>query len=211
MEDDNNLQMLRHEVLESNDHILRRLFSKKERIVLETKHTNMLAVSGLLYNTHQLNFNEHDLYENDLGYIHFYDEFQDRLIFVTSQKVGQSKSFHDDHQIQATFNVIKPNSNHEHTNYMTLQTKKWFVNNFLYVCLQMFDSSGNIALFCHSGRSRSPMYLVAYLILFYDMTVDRAIRYVAKQIHENRGQELDRHCTLNEVIMIIAEKFMISP
>lgn len=50
----------------------------------------------------------------------------------------------------------------------------------------------NLVLCCVNGRSRSPMYLVAYLILCYDMTEDDAMRVVKTLLLEHRDEVLDR-------------------
>lgn len=194
-----------YRVIESTEHILRRYFSAKDQYVLDNKHTNGQAVSSIVYKDKQQRRQYHACAENDKGYIVLRDEFQDRLIFVTSQEVGQSELFHLEHDIQSIWNVIKPCSNHEHSTNMTKGMKEWFIINVKYVCLQMFDTDGNIAIFCNTGRSRSPMYLVAYLILFCDMAFDRAIKKVEDLVQEGRGQALDRHCTLHEIIFSVSE------
>ena len=150
----------------------------------------------------------HNCYEDDCGFFSFYDQYRHRHIFVTSKEIGGSRLFHVEYDIQSIWNVINPCSNHEHSSDMTPHRKKWFVTNILRVCLQMFDTEGNIAIFCNTGRSRSPMYLVTYIMLFCDKTIDRAMFNVEELLSASRAnQELDRHCTLYEIISSIADEF----
>jgi hypothetical protein len=141
--------------------------------------------------------------DNDPGYINFFDEFHDRKIFVTTKQVGKSQLFHEEHSINSIWNVISPCSNHEHSSYMSNHTKQWFVTNILHVCLQMFDTEGDIALFCNGGRSRSPMYLIAYMVLFCDVPFDVAHHRIDRLMAQSRNQVLDRHFSLHEIIAII--------
>lgn len=76
--------------------------------------------------------------------------------------------------------------------------------NFYQVCLQMFDAEGNIAICCKSGRSRSPMYLVIYLILFNDMTVSSAMNSVSRLLRRGRSECIDRYYTLFDFAVVIA-------
>lgn len=84
--------------------------------------------------------------------------------------------------------------------------REWFVTNIQHVCLQMFNSKENIVIFCHSGRSRSPMYLVAYLVLFCNESLDTAMKLVEQLMQRDRHRQLlDRHCTLHEIVATIEE------
>lgn len=69
-----------------------------------------------------------------------------------------------------------------------------------YVATQMHNTAGNIALACNNGRSRSPMYLVAYLIICYDLTPNDARDTVMKLLRSQRGEELDRHDCYSHII-----------
>jgi hypothetical protein len=196
------------EVNETIDCALRRIIAANDQGRLKNKHTNAEAVFNIEYNKNQLQKRRHDLEdERDPGYLSFCDQFRDRIIFIAMKEVGQSNLFHRDYDIINIFNVIKPCSNHQHSTDMTPHQKEWFITNILYVCMQMLDMTGNIVLFCHSGRSRSPMYLVAYLILFNNMTVEYANEFVENLLLEHRGHFLDRHNTLHELIYEIAERF----
>ena len=48
------------------------------------------------------------------------------------------------------------------------------------------------------------MYLVAYLLLFNDMTVDRALMYVERLLRVSRNEMIDRHYSLYDIVVIIA-------
>jgi hypothetical protein len=83
---------------------------------------------------------------------------------------------------------------------MTDKTKQWWIDNMMHVAIQMLDSEGDIVLFCKQGRSRSPMYLVAYLVIVHNMSTHTAMEVIRKLLREERGEELDRFGCLEPVI-----------
>ena len=197
-----------HEVIEGRDSIIRRILRKKDPHVLATKHTTGVSVARIEYNQSQqlipVNYDNHDE-ENDRGFISYYDEFHDRMIFVASGVVGSSQIFHEENAIQYVWNVINPCTNHEHSTYMSNSMKEWFVTNMMQVCLEMLDTEGNIALFCKGGRTRSPMYLIAYLVLFCNMPFEVAHQNIGKIMQQSRHQVLDRHYSLHEIIATLVD------
>jgi hypothetical protein len=66
------------------------------------------------------------------------------------------------------------------------------------------DAEGDVVLLCNRGRSRSPMYLVAYLVVMYNMKSCAAMKCVGKLLLEQRGEVLDRYGSLKPVIDLIA-------
>ena len=126
------------------------------------------------------------------------------MIGVNVPITGTSKIFHEERDIKSIWNVISPCTNHEHSTNMSPHRKEWFVINMCQVCLQMFDTKGNIAIFCKNGRSRSPMYLVSYLLLFNDMTVDSAMKNVELLLRVTRNVLIDRHYTLYDIVVLVA-------
>lgn len=94
------------------------------------------------------------------------------------------------------FNLLKKSTNHEHYGMMTPHTKNWWKENLQYVALQIFDTQGNVVLFCNNGRSRGPMYLVAYLVIVHCLTPMQAMDSVRELLHEQRGCEMDRFDSL---------------
>lgn len=116
----------------------------------------------------------HDSDPQDIGYIQLRDENCGRTIFVTDKFSGMTESFHLDKQITCFFNVIEPVNLHVSFVHMKACEQTWQLDNLMSVALQIHDTEGNVALFCNHGRSRSPMYLVVYLVIFYDLSVDEA-------------------------------------
>jgi hypothetical protein len=193
-----------YDVIEGRDQVVRRILSEKDPHVLATKHTNCDVVATIVYKRSEQHTPRIYAYgDEDRGFIEFFDEFHDRKIFVATKEVGKSQIFHEDCSIKAVWNVISPCSNHEHSTNMSNHTKQWFVTNILHVCMQMFDTEGDIALFCKAGRSRSPMYLIAYMVLFCDMTFDVAHHKIDRLMQQSRSQVLDRHYSLHAIIAII--------
>jgi len=66
--------------------------------------------------------------------------------------------------------------------------------------LQLRRTEGNVVINCKNGRTRSPMYLVAYLMLCYDMEVEDARSIIGKQLRAERNLELDRDNRLLPVV-----------
>ena len=79
-----------YEVFESTDQVMRRRLAAQDQVVLRKKHTNEEKVSDVLYSREQSEIKYHDYYEDDCGYIDFYDVFHDRHIYVASKNVGMS-------------------------------------------------------------------------------------------------------------------------
>ena len=200
---------LEHCVIESSDVLIRNVLSRQDPLKLKKKHSNRLEVQSREYSKREREVVYHDLTDTgDPGYTAFYDEFHNRHILVTNKEVGKSKQFHDEYDIKYLWNVIHPESTHAHSNDMTPHLRAWFIINIQHVCLQMFEAEGNIALFCFNGRSRSPMYLVAYFILFCNMSLDRAMFTVNTQLLNKRNERLDRHYCLYGLVAEIAELFV---
>ena len=138
----------------------------------------------------------HDCVPEGCGYLLYFDTERERAIYVAEKAVGMSSTFHHDKQITSVFNVMEPVNLHINFEHMDPREKTWQLNNLKHVAIQMCDTEGNIALFCNHGRSRSPMYLVVYLIIFYDYSVSDARSTIADMLHLQRGLELDRYNSL---------------
>jgi len=119
-----------------------------------------------------------------------------RHIFISRKEVGFSQAFHIEKDVHSYVNVLKPNSTHESYNNMTHNTQQWTVENLKCVALQLFDTPGNVVLFCNNGRSRSPMYLVAYLVIFHGLLVSSATTLIRDLLFVSRGLDLDRFNSL---------------
>lgn len=141
----------------------------------------------------------------DRGYFVYHDVLRGRNIYVSCKEVGLSFCFHEAKEISSLFHLINKSSNHQHYQDMTHTTKQWWIDNMQYVALQILDTEGNVVLFCNKGRTRSPMYLVAYLIIMYSMTVSHAMSVVGKLLEEQRGLTIDRHDSLVPVVDHIFE------
>ena len=85
------------------------------------------------------------------------------------------------------FNVLKKRTNHNDNEDMTRATAQWWIDNLQYVALQLFDTPGNVVMFCKHGRTRSPMNLVAYIVISYGMSPEMAVGVVRKVLRNQRG------------------------
>ena len=120
--------------------------------------------------------------------------------YICTKEIGWSKAFHDDFNIKNIFHVTRVNSDHSHHSYMNAELRQWWTTNFIYVTLQMMSTEGNICLFCNNGRSRSPMYLVAYLVVVHSLFPSDAMDIVRCKLWDVRGEQLDRYDSLGVII-----------
>jgi hypothetical protein len=188
-------------VIESREDAVRTLFAqctpkRKEKL-------SRIEDVRVLECRHGYSRRYHDLCTFDKGYFSFYDNYKSRKIFVCRDCVGFSKCFHVEKNVHYFINVLDPQSTHESYDYMTSGMKDWVVDNMKYVALQLFDTEGNIVLFCKSGRSRSPMYLVAYLIIFHSMSINNAFTLVRDLLRDQRNELIDRTQSLLPAIQRI--------
>ena len=70
--------------------------------------------------------------------------------------------------------------------------------------LQKHD--GNVVLTCINGRSRSPMFLVSYLILCGDMECKEAMTLVGDALYLQRGEVLDRFGSLEPAMELLRDR-----
>ena len=84
----------------------------------------------------------------------------------------------------------------KHRKHKTIMTSHPIILNNIFLdrygVLQINKTKGNICLSCKNGRTRSPMYLVAYLVLCYEMSVEEAYATVGSMLLLNRNQIIDR-------------------
>ena len=124
---------------------------------------------------------------------------------MASKRVGLSHAFHADVKTKHLFHLIKENSNHDHYNYMSSKQKGWWIANMLNVTIQMLETSGDLILICNNGRTRSPMYLVAYLVVVYSMSASRSVKMVSDLLMQQRNEIVDRNGELIGIIERICE------
>ena len=150
----------------------------------------------------------HDLdFKPERGYTVFYDTLFDRNIYITSKQVGFSHVFHVEFAVESMFNLLKHSTNHEDYHDMGKATRKWWIDNMKFVALQLAETRGNVVLFCTNGRTRSPMYVVVYLMMIHSMSINNAMTTIRELLMSQRGYELDRHRSLlpmlNDIFSIV--------
>ena len=190
---------LTYDVIESRHVELRRVLASKDLSHL-TERQAVTSYSASRYYSRCFNSPTHG---GDPGYVQFYDMLRSRYIYITSQAVGLSHAFHIAKNVHSLFHLILKNTNHEDFTDMTQSTREWWIDNMCYVAIQMSDTEGNIVLLCNNGRTRSPMYLVSYLIFMYSMSVCQSMNIVGDLLKEQRDQPLDRHRSLVPIAELI--------
>lgn len=132
-------------------------------------------------------FNDEDDSGEEKGYAEYYDRIHDRTIFIASKAVGLCRAFHEDKRIENVIHVIKKCTNHEHHTDMTARTRKWWFQNLIHVALKLYDVPGNVVLVCNHGRSRSPAYLIVYLVVVHNLSAPEALEIVKQLLASQRG------------------------
>ena len=179
-------------MLECRESVLRRYF--------EGRDVSQLTLRERLTSYNACLHRKHGQHTDDRCYFVFHDSAMQRNIYVSTGDVGQSQPFHDEMGIEWLFNVIIKNTDHSRSTNMLPALRKWWVANMKYVVLQLIDTPGNVVLFCVNGRTRSPMYLVAYLAVVYGMLPIKAMALVQTLLKDQRAELLDRFDTLIDIV-----------
>lgn len=179
-------------MLECRESVLRRYFEGRDVSRL-TSRERLTSYSVCLDR-------KHGQYTDDRGYFVFHDSAVQRNIYVSTGEVGQSQPFHDEMRIEWLFNVIMKNTDHSRSTNMCPSVRKWWIANMKHVVLQLIDTPGNVVLFCVNGRTRSPMYLVAYVAVVYSMLPINAMALVKVLLKDQRADLLDRFDTLIDIV-----------
>ena len=179
-----------YSVIESRHLTLRRMYEGKDMTGLTVREDLSKYCHMSYYNRRYDPFASD--YNGDQGYFVYDDQLFNRKIFISRIQLGLSLPFHQDNGIKALFHLIEKSNNHEDYDRMDPSRRVWWIDNMQCTVLQMLDTEGNIVLFCKNGRTRSPMYLVAYLIIVHAMSVHKAMDIVADLLQQQRGQILDR-------------------
>jgi hypothetical protein len=102
-------------------------------------------------------------YLDDIGYFTIYDAFNERNIVIAHRKLGENASFRTQHNIQHCIDLRRTRDD----SYLMLTAgeKKKIYGYVMAVVLQIADAPGNVCIYCIMGRSRSPAFVAAYLVV----------------------------------------------
>jgi hypothetical protein len=124
---------------------------------------------------------------NDVGYFTFYDEFNDRNIVVAHRKLGESNAFLREHNIRHridlkttrddSFLMLRPGEKEK--NYGVIKT----------AVLEIADARGNLCIYCVMGRSRSPAFIAAYLVVVCCYSTAKAYAVMSEIYKLSRSDE----------------------
>lgn len=102
-------------------------------------------------------------YINDAGFFTFYDEFNDRNIVVAHRKLGESNAFLREHNIR---HCIDLKTTRDDSFLMLRPSEKETIYGIIKTAvLAIADARGNLCIYCVMGRSRSPAFIAAYLVV----------------------------------------------
>lgn len=127
----------------------------------------------------------HDLHSSDCGYFSVFDKMQQRSIYVCTREIGRSRAFHEAKGIIHFLDLV--NTNDEHSNDLSKTAKGKIYYHMCNVILQLASTNGNVCIFCGRGRSRSPAYLAAYLVIVHCYSPRQAYLVLSREFVYRRG------------------------
>lgn len=102
-------------------------------------------------------------YLGDVGYFTFYDSFNERNIVIAHRSLGENAAFRKQQNIQHCIDLRRTRDD----SYLMLTAgeKKKIYGYVMAAVLQIADAPGNVCIYCIMGRSRSPAFVAAYLVV----------------------------------------------
>ena len=70
----------------------------------------------------------------------------------------------------------------------------------------LHTNEGNAVLCCNGGRSRSPTYLVVYLVLCWNISIIQANSIVESLLKDTRGEKMDRDRRFVQFVSELVDK-----
>jgi hypothetical protein len=129
----------------------------------------------------------HDTDPNDAGYFTIYDEYQQRNIYICSRAVGKSRPFLDEFNIKNVLDLIGPKDLHPIV--MTEAEVRRFYLVMMLLVIEMANTEGNLCVYCYNGRSRSPAFVAAYLVVVECYSCRQAYSTLSRLFVSSRGDE----------------------
>lgn len=102
-------------------------------------------------------------YCDDVGYFTYYDSFNDRNIVICHRNLGVSSAFRREHGITHCIDLKRTRD--DSYIMLTAGDRKKIYAIMKSVVIQIADTPGNLCMYCIMGRSRSPAFLAAYMVV----------------------------------------------
>jgi hypothetical protein len=129
----------------------------------------------------------------DPGSVFIYDNYANRFIFMCTIEVGRCSQFLLDNNIDIVIDISKEPETFDYQ--QTSTQKQRTLEGIISVTKLIMASTGNIAVHCNHGRTRSPAYVAAYLTIVECKSPEQAYRHISEAFLEQRPGigDIDRH------------------
>ena len=132
--------------------------------------------------------------QRDQGYFVIEDYYSQRYIYVCTMEVAQNGSFLSTMKIQHVLDLSKEPE--EHFTDQTESVRLRVLHGIVHGLQLIINCSGNIVIHCKNGRTRSPAFLAAYLMIVFGMSQKAAYDYLSSEYSRQRclapGSCIDR-------------------
>ena len=126
----------------------------------------------------------HNDSSKDTSYFQYWDNRKQRYIYVSRKEVGRSRVFNEQKHVDYFLDLVGSDDIHWYD--LTPRERQKLHDSFIDVALQLECCDGNVSIFCDRGRSRSPAYLAAYLVMGLGHTAFQSYRVLSLVFVENR-------------------------
>ena len=132
--------------------------------------------------------------KGDQGYFSVHDYYRQRYIYVCAKDIAENGSFLSAMEIESVLDLTKEPEEHfwDQTDRMRLRILHGIVHSLQLI----INCPGNIAIHCRNGRTRSPAFLAAYLMIVAGMSQTGAYCYLSSEYSRQRclspGSSIDR-------------------
>lgn len=148
--------------------------------------------------------------ERDQGYFMISDNYQQRCIYVCSKAVAENASFLSTMQIEHVLDLTKEPEEHYLDETTTERIR--VLDGMIHGVKLIMTCPGNIVIHCRHGRTRSPAFLAAYLMIVACMSQEAAYSFLSSEYRKQRRLDgayenidrLNRYVgNLNDLIKLI--------
>jgi len=125
--------------------------------------------------------------ERDQGYFTVSDNYHQRCIYVCSKAVAENASFLSTMQIEHVLDLSKEPE--EHYLDQTSAMRSRVLDGIIHGVKLIMTCPGNIVVHCRHGRTRSPAFVAAYLMVVACMSQTAAYSFLSSEYDKQRRLE----------------------
>lgn len=123
--------------------------------------------------------------ERDQGYFSIHDFYRQRYIYVCAKEIAENASFLSTMEIENVLDLT--NEPEEHFSDQTKDTRLRILNGIVHSLKLIMNCPGNIVIHCRHGRTRSPAFIAAYLMIVAGMSQKGVYCYLSSEYTRQRS------------------------